>query len=146
VFVLLLAITAFELIPSLQPSNDDSSIDMYNSKLHLKGTLSLTSGGFAIIPFEYRSYDPAIIVLELSVLNCENPGNFTLYCNYRSIASVWANSETPPVTLNLISVSGSDWIEPVSAMFGLNELLFESNDQNGYSGNLSYQITIRGSR
>jgi hypothetical protein len=119
---------------------------MYNSKLHLKGTLSLTSGGFAIIPFEYSSYDPAIIVLEVAVLNCENPGNFTLYCNYRNIASAWANSETPPLTLNLISVAGSDWIEPRSAMFGLNELLFESNAQNGYSGKLSYQITIRGSR
>jgi len=106
----------------------------------------LTSGGFAIIPFEYSSYDPAIIVLEVAVLNCENPGNFTLYCNYRNIASAWANSETPPLTLNLISVAGSDWIEPRSAMFGLNELLFESNAQNGYSGKLSYQITIRGSR
>lgn len=146
VFILLLAIVAFDLIPSLKPSDENSSIDMYTSKSHLKGTLSLTLGGFAIIPFEYSSYDPAIIILEISFLNCKNPGTLTLHLNYRNIASVLVNSDSPPLTLNLISVAGSDWIEPLSAMFGLNELLLESNDQNGYSGNLSYQITIRGSR
>jgi hypothetical protein len=31
-------------------------------------------------------------------------------------------------------------------MFGLNDLVFESSDSNGFLGTISYQISFRGSR
>ena len=146
VAVLLAAMAALVLIPSLQPSKQNASISLYSVRSFPKNTITLTSGAAINVPFDYSSYDPAIIVLELSFQNCEEPGHLTLYCNYRRVASIFAGPETPALFLNLISVSGSDWVEPPSAMFGTNELLFESELQNGYEGSLTYQVTLRGSR
>ena len=146
VAVLLSVMVALDLIPSLQPSKQTTSIGLYNSESLLKGTLQLDSGGFVIIPFSYTSIDPVVLVLKIPFQACEEPGYFTLYCNYRNVASVFVNSESPPLTLNLISLSGFDWAEPLFYMYGLNDLLFESKSENGYSGNISYQVILRGTR
>lgn len=146
VAVLLMIMATLKLIPSLQPSQQNTSIELYSARSLPKHTITLASGGSATLPFIYSSYDPAIIILELSFQTCEEPGYLTLYCNYRRIASIFVNPETPPLFFNLISVSGSDWVEISTGMFGLNELLFMSESQNGYAGTLTYQITLRGSR
>ena len=144
--VLLTVMATLGLVPSLQPSKQNTSIGLYSTISFPKNTIKLASGGSVNMPFKYSSYDPAIIILELSFQTCEEPGYLIIYCNYRRVASIFVSPETPPLILNLISVSGSDWVERPSAMFGRNELLFESESQNGYAGNLTYQITLRGSR
>lgn len=146
VALLLVVMVALELIPFLQPSKQNNSISLYSSVSYPENTVTLTNGGSVIAPFSYSSYDPAIIVVKLSFQTCEKQGYLLVYCNYRNVASVFVEPEAPPVVLNLISFSGTDWVEPPSAMFGMNELLFESESQNGYAGTLSYQITLRGSR
>jgi hypothetical protein len=147
VLIVLIVIMVFiETAPYLASSRDNDSIGVFDQKSYPKRTLSLASGKSANATFNYSSYDPSIIVLDLSFETCEKPGYFLLYCNYREIVNIFINSETPPLTLNLISVSGLDWVEPPSAMFGLNELLFESPSQDGYAGTLAYQISLRGSR
>ena len=144
--LLLTIMATLELIPFLQPSKHNTSIGLYNAISFPKNTIKLTSGEFVKIPFQYSSYDPAIIILELSFQTCEEPGYLIIYCNYIRVTSIFVSPETPPLYLNLISFSGTDWVEPPSAMFGLNELIFESEPKNGYAGNLTYQITLRGSR
>ena len=146
VAILLSVMVALDMIPFLQPSNQVNSIGLYSSIYYPEKTVTLESGDFKIAPFSFSSYDPAIIILKLSFQNSEEQGYLTVYCNYRSIASIFVRSDTPPVFLNLISVSGGDWVEPPSAMSGMNELLFESKSENGFTGTFSYQITLRGSR
>lgn len=144
--VLISLVVILQLLPFLQPSKENTSIGLYNTKSYPKTPLTMASGSSITLPFYYSSYDPAIIILELIFQTCEQPGYFRAYCNYRNIASIFVSPETPPVTINLISVSGSDWVEPPTAMLGRNELLFESETTNGYAGNLTFQITLRGSR
>jgi hypothetical protein len=144
--VLIAVMTAFILIPSLQPSNQDTLIEVYSARTFPKYNVTLARDTLAIVPFEYSSYEPAIILLEVSFQTCDEPGYMNLYCNYRKVASIYVSAETPPLAFNMISVSGSDWVEKPSVMYGQNELLFESTSQNGYAGNLTYQITLRGSR
>jgi len=106
----------------------------------------MTNGASITLPFNYSSFDPAIIILELAIQTCETPGYLSIYCNYRNVASIFIDSQTQPITFNLISVAGIDWAEIPTAMFGRNELLFESEAPNGYEGSLTYQITLKGSR
>jgi len=135
-----------EVTPYLVSSRANGSIGVFKQESYPRGTLRLTSGQLANSTFKYSSYDPSIIVLNLSFEICEKPGYLILYCNYREIAKLFINPETPPITLNLVSFSGLDWIEPPTAMFGLNELVFESASKDGYAGTLTYQINLRGSR
>ena len=132
--------------PYLGSSEQSYSIDMYQKKSYPKSEISLARGQNENVTFAYNTYDPSIIVLDLSFETCENPGYLNVYCNYRTIASLYIDQETPPLTLNLISVSGLDWVEPLTAMSGINEFVFESQSQNGYAGTLNFQITLRGSR
>ena len=145
VALLLVVMVTLELIPFLQPSKQNTSIGLYSSISYPENTVTLTSDDLKIARFNYSSYDPAIIVLKLSFKTCEEQGYLLVYCNYRIVASIFVEPETPPVVLNLISVSGLDWVEPF-AIFGMNELLFETAQKNGYAGTLCYQITLRGSR
>jgi len=146
VAVLISLVIILQIIPFLQPSKENTSIGLYNTKFYPKTPITITSGSSITLPFEYSSYDPAIIILELSFQTCDEPGYLKVYCNYRNIASIFVSTEAPPVVINLISVSGSDWVEPPTAMLGRNELLFESEPPNGYTGSFTYQITLRGSR
>ena len=144
--VITITIVFVELTPYLASSFENGSIDAFKQKSYPKGTLSLVRGKSVTVPFNYSSYDPSIIVLDLSFETCDKPGYLVLYCNYKEISNIFITSETSPLTLNLISVSGLDWVEPVTAMSGINELLFESASQNGYEGTLTCQISLRGSR
>jgi hypothetical protein len=143
--VLITVMISLEMIPSFQPSRNNTSIGLYNSVSFPKNTIILVSNGSVKTTFKYSSYDPAIIVLGLS-FQTTKPGYLTVYCNYRKVASIYVTSETLPMSFNMVSFSGADWIEPLSAMFGLNDLLFESEPKNGFVGDLTYQISLRGSR
>ena len=99
-----------------------------------------------MIRFNYTSYDPSITVIDIYFDSTENPGKLDLFCNYRKVSAINVNKETKKMTLNLVSFSGVDWVEPMTSMFGLNEMVFESNINDGYEGTFRYQITFRGSR
>lgn len=147
IVVIFVAIVTFiEIIPSLQPSEENDKIFPYNSVTILENTINLADKEFVKAPFKYSTYDPAIVVLDITFINCDRQGYLTIYCNYRRIIRLFVDPYTLKQSIIMFSFSGSDWVEPPTAMFGFNELLFESDSQNGFSGKISYQITFRGTR
>jgi len=139
-------ISYFWFNPYLGSSEEYQSIPVYSQKSEPIRYLSLDQGSTAVLRFNYTSYDPSVIVLDLSIDSIEHPGKFDIFCNYKLVTTVNVTPETQRMTINLVSFSGLDWVEPMTAMFGLNDLVFESNEVGGYVGTLSYQITFRGSR
>jgi hypothetical protein len=150
VFVAVLVVVLFfvEVTPYLASSKPDSQIGMYNEKMFAKGTAILSIGQTASAQFNYSTYDPAILVVDLAFQDWQTPGHLSIYCNGRLIATILATSNNPTVHLTTISVSGWDWVKPPSInsfTYG-NEVTFVSETETGYEGTFSYQIDIRGSR
>ncbi len=137
-----------EFTPYLASSKPNSQIGVYNQREYAKGSVSLAMGQTASAQFNYSTYDPAILVVDLAFQNWQNSGYLSLYCNGRVIATIQATPNNPSVRLTTISVSGWDWVKPpsVNAFTYGNEVTFVSEPENGYEGNFSYQISIRGSR
>ena len=149
VIVLVLVIFLLGALPFLASSKQNSSIGLYNEKVYGNGTLTLARGQtVAATQFNYTTYDPVILIINVTVQNCQSPGNITFACNGKIFGSLYADAENPQATLTAISVSGADWVEPqtsYSFVFG-NEVTFTSEPENGYEGILDYTIIIRGSR
>jgi len=146
VIIIVSAIAFLLLMPSLGSSQLYESMDSYSQKTTPIHYISIIRDQPGIVRFNYSSYDPSIIVLDLYFESVDTPGDFDIFCNYRHAATVSVTPETKKTTLNLVSFSGLDWVEPMTSMFGLNDLIFESKDTNGFLGTISYQITFRGSR
>jgi hypothetical protein len=149
-FVVVLVVVLFfvEVTPYLASSKPDSQIGVYNEKQFAVGTVELTAGQTVSAQFNYSTYDPAILVVDLTFQNWQMPGALSIYCNGRVIATILATPNNPTVRLTTISVSGWDWVKPPSLnsfTYG-NEVTFVSEPGNGYQGAFSYQIDIRGSR
>jgi hypothetical protein len=149
VAIVLVAILFFvEVSPYLASSKPNSQIGLYNQKEFARDNVTLAVGQTAGAQFNYSSYDPAILVIDLAFQNWQTPGYLSLYCNGRIIATIYASSSNPTVRFTTISVSGWDWVKPPSLnsfTYG-NEVTFSSDPQNGYEGTFDYQISIRGSR
>jgi hypothetical protein len=149
VVVILVFIMLFvEVTPYLASSKPNSQIGVYNQKEFASDLVTLAIGESAYARFNYSTYDPAILVIDLSFQNWQTPGYLTLYCNGRIIATVYASSSNPTMHFTTISVSGWDWVQPPSLnsfTYG-NEVTFTSEPQNGYEGTFSCVISIRGSR
>lgn len=149
VVVILVVILVFvEVTPYLASANQSDQIDMYTQKEFAKGNATLVKGESVSARFNYTTYDPAILIVDLTFQNWQRPGDLSLYCNGRIIATLQATPDNPKVHLSTISVSGFDIVKapaPNSFTYG-NELTFVSDLQNGYQGDFSYQISIRGSR
>lgn len=147
---LFLVIFLVEVSPLLASSNPDSSISTYKQKLFAEGTATLTPGqratARALTTFSYSNYDPAIIVLDILFLSWQNPGNISIYCNDRYLATIYATPEKPKMTLNVFSLSGLDWVESptLTTSSAINRVVFAS--EVGYEGSFSYSLYIRGSR
>ena len=145
--VAVLAVMVFvEYVPFLRSSKQRSSIGLYQEREYARGNLTMAVGQSSSVRFVYSSYDPAILILDITFLTWESPGFLIIRCNYRICASVSAGPENPFVSFAVVSFSGREWVEPPSSMFGLNEISFESELENGYEGMFSYRISIRGSR
>jgi hypothetical protein len=146
--VLVVVLFSVEVIPYLASSATDSQIGIYNQKEYAKDTVFLTLGQTATAQFNYSTYDPAILVVDLAFQSWEIPGYMTLYCNGRIIATFLASPNNPTVRFTTISVSGWDWVKPPSnnALTYGNEVTFVSESESGYEGTFSYDIGIRGSR
>jgi hypothetical protein len=137
-----------EVSPYLISSKPGASIGMYNEREFASKVATLTRGQTARTQFNYSSFDPAIIVLDVSFQSFQTPGDLTVYCNARRIATLYVAPDNPQVRLNVITVSGADWVSTTSTStyaYG-NEITFTSSPQNGYAGTFEYKINIRGSR
>ena len=148
--VLVLGVLLFfvEVSPYLISSKLSSSIGMYNQQEFAKNVATLAKGQSARAQFNYTSTDPAIVVLDLSFQSFQTPGDLKVYCNGRLVTTLHVSPSTPQVRLNVITVSGADWIKISTATpytYG-NEITFTSSSQTGYEGTFGYQIDIRGSR
>jgi hypothetical protein len=137
-----------EVTPYLASSKPSSQIGVYNQKEFAKGDVTLSIGQTTSAQFNYSTYDPAILVVDLTFQDWRIPGYLSFYCNGRLITTINATPDNPQVRLNVISVSGWDWVKPPSLnsfTYG-NEVTFVSEPENGFEGTFSYQIDIRGSR
>lgn len=144
VFILLVILVDFTSY--LGSSNQNDRIGLYAEKEYAAGNITVVSGEIAFVRFNYSSYEPAILVLELTFQSWESTGYLDIRCNNRAIRPIFASPENPIIRLNVVSTSGAEWVEPLSSMFGLNEVTFESGLENGFIGLLSYKIKLRGSR
>jgi hypothetical protein len=140
------AITFLLLMPELGSTQQYESLDSYTQKTNPIHYITIIKDQPGLVRFNYTSYDPSIIVLDLYFDSIEKPGDFDIFCNYKHVTTVTVTPESKNTTINLVSFSGLDWVEPLTSMFGLNDLVFESSDSNGFLGTISYQISFRGSR
>jgi hypothetical protein len=148
VVVLVAVMFYIEVTPYLASSKPGSSIGMYNEQEFAKSVVTLTKGQTARAQFNYSSFDPAIVVIDLSFQSFQALGDLTVYCNGRRVTTLAVSSDNTEVRLNVITVSGADWVKAKSTStytYG-NEIAFTSNSQTGYAGTFSYKIDIRGSR
>ena len=144
-----------EVTPYLGSSKPDSQIGVYSQKLFTEGNVTLSSGQIASAWFNYSSYDPSILVVDLTFQSWRNPGYLSIYCNGLHVSTIDAKPENPHILLTAISFSGLDLVKPrvdlvspapFDAFTYGNEVAFIPGPQNGYEGTFSYQISIRGSR
>jgi hypothetical protein len=144
--VLILLVILVDFTSYLGSSNQKDRISLYVEKEYAEGNITVVPGRIAFVRFNYSSYEPAILVLELVFQSWESTGYLNIRCNNRAIGPIFASPENSTVRLNVVSTSGAEWVEPLSSMFGLNEVTFESGLENGFIGILSYKIKLRGSR
>jgi hypothetical protein len=148
VVVIVLVVFFFEVTPYLASSKQSDSVGIYHQKMFAQGVTTLALGQQASAQFNYSTYDPAILVMYLSFQSWQTPGDLSVNCNGRRIATVHASPDNPTIQLTTVSVSGWDWVKPPSLdayTYG-NEVTFVSEPLGGYEGTFSYQIEIRGSR
>ncbi len=137
-----------EVIPYLASANQNSQIGMYNQREFAKGVVTLAKGQTASAQFNYSTFDPAILVVDIAFQSWRNSGRLSLYCNGILMAEMQATPDNPTMRFSTISFSGRDWVKPPSVYsftYG-NEVAFVSDPESGYEGDFSYQISIRGSR
>ena len=154
ILILVVVLVVVGGIPGLRSSEKNSSVNMYQEKTYAKGNITLERGSSASTRFNYTTYDPAILVVDIGFNSWQSNGNLTLYCNGRAFASILATPDKSHVTINAISVSGADWVQPLSASWPTigsffaygNEIAFKSSLNDGYAGSFDYKIDIRGSR
>ncbi len=147
--ILIVVLIVIEGIPYLEGSQQTASVSMYQEREYARGNVILARGENASKRFTYSTYDPAILVIELSFQSWQSPGNLTLSCNGKQFASFVATSKKPTMSLSVISVSGQDWVRTYSATASNstfdNEITFSSEALRGYEGTFSYRIAVRGS-
>ncbi len=155
VIILVLIMIFIEFTPYLASASQNNSIGVYNEKVFASGNLTLAVGESAGAQFNYSTFDPAILVVDLTFQNWQTPGYLSVYCNGLLVSTVLATPQTPQVELNILSLSGLDIVKPRSAIsyyqlndvytYG-NEITFRPQIQNGYEGTFAYKIMIRGTR
>lgn len=148
VVIVVLVLFFLAASPLLASSQQNTSIGLYSERQFGSGNVTLTRGNIVSLPrFNYTTFDPAILVLDLNFQNWANNGNLTVSINGKVLGTVFASPENAHIRLTTISFSGSDLVEPnslYSPIFG-NTISFSSKSE-GFEGTFTYQITIRGSR
>ena len=96
VIVVVIVVVAFvEIIPFLSTSNQNGQIGVYNQRVYAQKTVTLQSGQIASSRFNYSTYDPAILVVDLKFQDWQKSGNFSIYCNGILIDTFYASPSDP---------------------------------------------------
>jgi hypothetical protein len=150
VIIVLVAVMAFiGITPYLTSSQQNTSIGVYKEKVFDEGNVTLIRGKTVQSAiFNYTTFDPAILVLDLNFKTWQSKGNLTIAVNDQVFATIYPTPENPKVTLKAVSFSGEDLVKPYSiySRFFSNEIYFSSKPSEGYAVTFSYKISIRGSR
>lgn len=152
IFIILLFV---EITPYLATSNPESRIGVYSQKLFTQGNVTLSAGQTSNTWFNYSTFDPAVLVIDLAFQSWQTQGRLSVYCNSLLIATIDATPKDPSVFLTAIAMSGFEMVKPKvdlispappeGYIYG-NKIAFISENVNGYEGTFSYQISVRGSR
>jgi hypothetical protein len=148
ILAVVLIIVFIEITPFLSASQKNS-IGMYNQKTYAEGNATLTRGQIIqSSQFNYNTFDPAILVIDLTFQSWQSTGNISLSINGRTIGEIVCLPVNPQVRITAISFSGTDLVEPASSYSRIltNQVYFSSISDGGYEGTFSYKISIRGSR
>ena len=153
VVILTVVLIFVGVTPYLVPSKEADKIGVFNQKEYTQNTVTLLAGQRTSCRFNYSTFDPAILVIDLTFQSWKTPGNLALYCNGILVVTIVATPRNPNVQLTTITVSGYDLVRPqyqLSSLFSTytygNEITFASAIDNGYEGIFSYTVSIRGSR
>jgi hypothetical protein len=153
ILVIIIVAVFVEISPFLSASTQTGQIGVYNQRQYAQNTVTLTQGKSASSMFNYTTYDPAILVVDLAFKDWQKSGTLSLYCNGILIDAFEASPSNPSVESTTVTFSGSDLVKSppsklaISSIFAYgNEISFVSPEQNGYQGTFSYQVSIRGSR
>jgi hypothetical protein len=144
--ILLISVFAYIEVTTYLGSSQNAEIGLYIEKVYAKGNVTVLPGETAIARFTFLSYEPTILVLELTFRSVDEPGYLLVRCNNRLLHPIIVSQANSTVSLNAVSVSGAEWVEPLSAMFGFNEVTFEAGSEKGFEGVVEYQIKLRGTR
>jgi hypothetical protein len=154
VIVAVALITVFVgITPYLGSSGQNGQIGVFNQREYIQKTAAIQPGQIASSRFNYTTFDPAILVVELRFENWQKPGKLSMYCNGILIDTFDATPNNPYVKSTTVTFSGFDLVKPPASRLGItyqfaygNEISFLSPIENGYAGTFNYQISIRGSR
>ncbi len=153
VVVLLVVLAIVQISPYLTSSARGDQIGVFNQRQYAQNTVSMLSGEKTSCRFYYSSFDPAILIVDLTFHSWQAPGRLSLYCNGVPVVTIEATPKNRNVQLTTVTVSGYELVEPQNQMsfqfknyVYANEIVFASTPQNGYEGIFTYKISIRGSR
>lgn len=149
----ILIVLFVELFPYLASSEQADHIGVFNQREFAQETVYLRTGQRTSSRFNYTTYDPAILVVDLEFQDWQTQGLLSLYCNGILIVTFEATPRNPDVQLTTVTFSGYDLVKPPPIRLGKtlvfaygNEITLLSPEKSGYEGTFSYHITIRGSR
>ena len=153
ILVIIIVAVFVEISPFLSASNQTGQIGVYNQRQFGQDTVTLGRGQRASSMFNYTTYDPAILVVDLTFKDWKNSGSLSLFCNGILLDTFEVAPGNPSLESTTVTFSGFDLVKPpqskiaVSSVFAYgNEISFYSPQDNGYEGTFSYQVNIRGSR
>ena len=154
VVVAIVLITVFVgITPYLSSSGQNSQIGVFNQREYAKESVMLQQGQSVSSRFNYTTYDPAILVVDLKFQDWQKPGSLFMYCNGILVTTFDATPSNPNIESTTITFSGFDLVKPPPSKLTMsyqytygNEISFSSPVEKGYEGTFSYQISIRGSR
>lgn len=154
VIVAIVLVTVFVgITPYLVSSGQNGQIGVFNQREYAQQTVTIQNGQSKSSRFNYTTYDPAILVVNLKFQDWQKPGVLSMYCNGILIDTFDATPRDPYIKSATVTFSGFDLVKPPSSRLGIsyqfaygNEISFLSPIENGYEGTFNYQISIRGSR
>jgi hypothetical protein len=148
IIVLVVIVVVVEVNPTLAASKHSAPIGTYNTKEYAADTVTINKGDAFGAAFEYSSYEPAILVINVKFTDIQTPGYIGFSANGRYIGSIYASPDNPQTSISAISIAGSEWVKPPSAYSSAfsNEVIFSSDSNNGFAGTFDYQINLKGSR
>jgi hypothetical protein len=148
VIVVVVVVVFVEVNPALAAGNQTAPIGAFNQKLYSQNSVRISRGEEFTTSFDYSSYEPAILVVDVTFSDAQTQGALDVTCNGRYIGSVYGQSNNARASVCAISFSGTDWVKPPSAYSNAytNQIIFSSDYNRGFEGVFNYQVSLKGSR